>query len=207
MDESSASPARVSPVNSDSEGPAANRDAVWKDCLERIKGGDQAALAEFYNETCSLVFGIAQRVLESRADAEEISLDVYKQIWRGARSYDGARGSVAAWLIMLARTRAIDRRRSRASQDRAEVSWHRESERTGDSSGFERNSLIRLDYQRVSAALAQIPEEQRQVIELAFFQGLSHSEMAGHLLLPLGTVKTRIRQGMIKLRDMLGTSF
>lgn len=206
MDESNNASARVGLDTTRSVFQQPNRDAMWKGYLDRLRDGDQEALGSLYDETSSLVFGIAQRVLESRADAEEICLDVYKQIWRGAQSYNAARGSVTAWLIMLARTRAIDRRRSRASQDRAENSWHRESERNGSLGNFERDSLIQLDHKRVAAALAAIPEEQRRTIELAFFQGLSHSELASRLDIPLGTVKTRIRQGMIKLREILGAT-
>jgi RNA polymerase sigma-70 factor (ECF subfamily) len=177
---------------------------VWRGYLDRIKGGDQDALAALYDQTSAVVFGIAQRVLESRADAEEVALDVYKQIWRGAHAYDVNRGSVGSWLVLLARSRALDRRRTKASQVRVERSWDDEPGIQPVTSGFEQNSVIALDYQRVSVALGALPAEQRQVIEMGFLLGLSHSELSAKLNLPLGTVKTRIRQGMLKLRQLLG---
>jgi RNA polymerase sigma-70 factor, ECF subfamily len=161
-------------------------------------------LAAFYDQSSRYVFGIAQRMLGSREDAEEVALDVYKQIWRGPRGYDSSRGSVASWLTTMTRSRALDRIRSRAARGRIEQPWEPDSGIEPATEGFEQNSLMALDQRRITAALMTLPPEQRQLIEMAFFAGLSHGELAERLATPLGTVKTRIRQGMMKLRESLG---
>ncbi len=187
-----------------SSSPArADREAVWRNYLSRIGEGDQDALAAFYDQSSGYVFGIAQRMLESHEDAEEVALDVYKQIWRGPRGYDSTRGSVAAWLMTMTRSRALDRLRSKAARGRVEQPWDPDRGLEPSAGGFEEQSLLALDRRRILAALGNLPAEQRRVIEMAFFRGLSHGELAEQLGLPLGTVKTRIRQGMMKLRQSL----
>jgi RNA polymerase sigma-70 factor, ECF subfamily len=180
-----------------------SRDDTWRVLLGRIKDGDQDAFESFYDQTGALVFGIVKRMTESQADAEEIALDVYKQIWRATGSYEESRGSVTAWLVTMARSRALDRIRSKASRARIEQPWEATSGFEPSHSGFENRTMFALDYQRVTAALAAIPPEQRHAIEMSFFQGLSHSEVSETLGMPVGTIKTRIRQGMLKLRRIL----
>src|SRR5881227_3090241 len=112
------------PVSHDVQGslcaPASNRELVWKGLIDRVRSGDQEALASLYDESSPLVYGLALRVLGNKADAEEVSLDVYKQIWRAAKDYDPSRASVQAWIVMLARTRSIDRQRQAATRTRLE---------------------------------------------------------------------------------------
>jgi RNA polymerase sigma-70 factor (ECF subfamily) len=178
-------------------------DAAWKGYIERCAAGDQSALAQLYDESSSLVFSLAFRVLGDRADAEEITSDVYAQVWRQAATYDPSRGKASTWLATLVRSRAIDRLRSRGARDKYEIPDVRlESIGTGQTSP-ERETEFAQRRRRVVSALATLSEEQREVIQLAFFSGLTHSELADRLGQPLGTVKTRIRLGMLKLREQL----
>ena|SRR5271165_5375340 len=204
MDESTAKPQRVFISTDDYASLRANREVAWRALLGRIRENDQDALAALYDQSSALVFGVAQRILGSREDAEEIALDVYKQIWRGAQTYDDSRGAVMSWLVMLTRSRALDRIRSRASRERVEHAWDSEPGTEPSAPSFEERSLLALDSSRVTKALASLPAEQREAIEMAFFEGLSHSELAQRLDIPLGTIKTRIRQGIMKLRQALG---
>jgi RNA polymerase sigma-70 factor (ECF subfamily) len=170
-----------------------------------IAAGEQTALAQLYDRTAFLVYGLALRVLGNPEDAEEVTLDVYSQVWRSARGFEESRGSATSWLVMIARSRAIDRLRRRMDQRQREGTMEDlgnapDSAATPDQAS-ERNQRRAL----VQAALGQLPDEQRELIELAFFLGCSHSEIAGRTGIPLGTVKTRLRLGMIKLREQLAT--
>ncbi len=165
--------------------------------------GDQSALATLYDRTSPQVFGLAVKILNNREAAEEVTLDVYAQIWRQAHTYDRTRGAPGAWLMMVARTRAIDRFRAGAiehgrveSLDAIEFFASDGETPEQDVEGQERRRYVRQ-------ALDLLSEEQRQAIALAYFYGLSQSEIAEKLQVPLGTVKTRIRLGMIKLREAL----
>ena len=172
-----------------------------------IAAGDQQAMGDLYDLTSGLIHGVTLRILENSHDAEEVTLDVYMKAWRNASQYSEGRGSVTAWLIMMARSVAIDRIRSRGARPRA-------LELTGAEAGrlFDRHATPELtaahheSYARVEAALSQLSREQREVLILAFFAGLSHAALAHRLSLPLGTVKTRIRLGLLRLRTLLGES-
>jgi RNA polymerase sigma-70 factor (ECF subfamily) len=155
-----------------------------------------------YDESSSLVFGLAMRILGNSADAEEVSSDVYTQVWQHAATFDSRRGSPSAWLIMLTRSRAIDRIRSRDARRRSETPMEG-IELTARSTGPE--STLYLTWQRdlVQRALVQLSPEQHEVITLAFFSGFTQSELAEKLSLPLGTVKTRLRLALTKLRRAL----
>ncbi|MCP9449737.1 MAG: sigma-70 family RNA polymerase sigma factor [Nitrospira sp.] len=179
------------------------QDEEWADLIALTAQGDQAALAALYDRTSPQVFGLVLKILKNREVAEEVTLDVYTQVWRQAHTYDQARGAPGAWLMMLARTRAIDRFRAGAAEhgrleplDAAELFASDGETPEQDMAGQERRKFVRQ-------ALATLTEEQRGAIALAYFYGLSQSEIAEHLQLPLGTVKTRIRLGMIKLREAL----
>jgi RNA polymerase sigma-70 factor (ECF subfamily) len=158
-----------------------------------------------YDGTHPLVYGLALRILGDVADAEEVALDVYTQVWRTAGNFDPRRGSVSAWLVTLARSRAIDRLRSAAARRQREESRPELPEAPAAARSPEEASLLGQRRVRVRAALARLLPEQREAIELAFFSGLTHSELAARLGQPLGTVKTRIRLGMMKLRELLGS--
>lgn len=179
------------------------QDQEWAQLIAQTAQGDQAALAMFYDRTSPQVFGFICRILNNREAAEEVTLDVYTQVWRQAHTYDAARGRPGAWLMTMARTRAIDRFRAGAAEqgrieslDAAELFVS-----TGDTPEQDVEGQERRQY--VQRALALLNTEQRQAIALAYFYGLSQSEIADKLKVPLGTVKTRMRLGMIKLREAL----
>ena len=179
------------------------QEAVWRACLARIAEGEQAALGQLYDESSSLVYSMVLRVVANTADAEEVTLDVYNQVWKSAAGYDTSRGSVTAWLVTLARSRAIDRVRSRASRARKETAMPETYDVPANTATPEQETEGAQRRRQVQAALATLPAEQRQVVELAFYSGLTHSELAERLGQPLGTVKTRIRMGMMRLREQL----
>jgi RNA polymerase sigma-70 factor (ECF subfamily) len=171
--------------------------------LWRIAGGDESALAAFYDLTSRWVYGLALKILNDPASAEEATLDVYLQVWRTAASFAPERGSPEAWLQTVARSRAIDRFRLGASRRRREEPFQAGFDRASGevdplaaSAEAERGRLV-------AAAIQSLPPEQKRAIELAYFRGLTHGQIARRLEEPLGTVKTRIRLGMMKLRDLL----
>jgi RNA polymerase sigma-70 factor (ECF subfamily) len=175
-------------------------DERWAEYIRRCGQGDETALGNLYDESKSLVYGVGMRVLNDKADAEEVTLDVYTQVWRSAKDYDGSRGSPSAWLVLLARSRAIDRIRARASRSRLEAPLE------GDfraAEGAEETMWMREERARIRKALEKLGPEQRRLVELAFFSGFTHSELAARLNLPLGTVKTRIRAAMGRLKQEL----
>jgi RNA polymerase sigma-70 factor (ECF subfamily) len=178
-------------------------DAQWTGYINAAAGGEEHAFARLYDESSRLVYSIAYRVLGNAADAEEVTADVYAQVWRSARDYSAERGSPSTWLVMLARSRALDRLRSRDSRRQRETPLDEAS--TARSLDEPPEQVVALNQQRsiVRSAMASLAPEQREAIELSFFAGLTHSELAERLGAPLGTVKTRIRLGMIKLRQSL----
>jgi len=187
-------------------GPPPGKDSAetrWAGYVAAAARGDQAALAALYDETSPLVFGTIHRILMNQADSEEVTLDVYTQIWRSAGEYTPDRGAVAGWILMLARSRALDRFRSR--QRRAGQETVLDDLSPLRAAGDQPDEIAALEQQRrmMRAALDTLAPEQKQAIELSFFGGLSHTELADALGQPLGTVKTRIRLGMTKLRQLL----
>ncbi len=172
--------------------------------MRRMAAGDETALAELYDRHGRLVMGVALAVVGDRAIAEEVTLDVFLRGWQNAAAYDPALSKVPTWLTRLARNRAIDRLRREAVRP----AGHSVAFSDALAPGRLVNSLesavdLALERQRVRAAVALLPVEQRQALALAFFQGYSHSEIAGLLEQSLGTVKGRIRGGMVRLRQML----
>jgi RNA polymerase sigma-70 factor, ECF subfamily len=172
--------------------------------VAQMAQGRQEALAAFYDETSPMINGVLRRILEREEDAEEVLLDVYMKAWKNAAGYSEKRGSVQSWLIIMARNSAIDRIRQHRAQPRA-VPLEPES-------GFELESPDASPEQQTAAAqrrrkiqqlMSELPPEQREAVELAFFAGLTHAELAERLGEPLGTVKSRIRMGLIRLRTLL----
>jgi len=174
--------------------------------VARMAAGDQAALAEFYDRHGRAVYSLAFRILRDQRDAEEVVQDVFAQAWRESARYNTRRGSVMAWLMTLTRSRAVDRLRGRRSRPESAPAADPRAEIT-DASALADEQLawsVRADL--VRAALDALPVLQRVAIELAFYEGLTHAEIAARLEEPLGTVKTRIRQGLLKLRERLAGS-
>lgn len=170
--------------------------------LRRIAAREQDALGELYDRYGGLLLGLATRVLGRPGEAEEVVQETFIQVWNKARSYDPTRSSVSTWLILLGRSRAIDRLRSRKAAERAGEALRAESPTHASSSG-PADVLFRERRERVRDELARLPAEQREVLELAFYEGLTQSEIAERTGIALGTVKTRTLLAMKKLRAAL----
>lgn len=180
------------------------RSQEWAALIGRVAEGDQDALTTLYDATNRFVYGLLLRMLGNAATAEEVLLDVYVQLWKQAARYDKQRGNPRAWLVTMARSRAIDRMRAegQAAQRGAQLEEAATIAVTHDAEWMATNAEMQ---RLVCTALEALSQEQREVIELAFYAGLTHSEMATRLKQPIGTVKTRVRRGMIKLRELLGS--
>jgi RNA polymerase sigma-70 factor (ECF subfamily) len=165
--------------------------------------GDQEALAALYDETSPLLFSLSLRILRRREDAEEAVLDAYSRAWRLAGRFDSSRASVLTWLVMITRSVSIDRLRAAASRESRNEPLDGPQDPPDPGEAPEMAAVFGQQRERVRTALSRLPAEQREAIELAFFEGLSHSEMAERTGLPLGTVKTRVRLGLGRLREHL----
>jgi RNA polymerase sigma-70 factor, ECF subfamily len=174
--------------------------------LARVVKGDQQAFSQLYDHSSTLLFTLAVRMLGSREEAAELLQDVYLEVWRKVSRYDVGRGTPVAWLITLTKSRAIDRLRARTSRGyRATGSLESEPATQVVAPGpspLETQADQELR-RAVGVAVARLPQSQQQAIELAYYEGLSHTEIAARLNQPLGTVKTRIKLGMSKLRETL----
>lgn len=176
--------------------------------MPRIAAGDERALQELYDRYSGPVYAIARQVLRQAADAEEVVVDTFWEIWRKADRYDPSRGSVAGYVLLLARSRAIDLRRRMQSHETAlERAQMQEAARTPSANGeaviSESDKAISERRAQIQGLLAELSQQQREVIELNVLKGLSHRQISNSLGIPLGTIKTRIRQGLIQLRDRL----
>ena len=172
--------------------------------LGRIAAQDGSALGEFYDQTAASLFSFALRMLTDPHDAEEVIQDAFVQIWNKASSFDPTVGVAFHWAMSIVRNRCIDRLRSRQRRSRVMVETEMDAgnEPTAEAPAMG-TPLAQDELEAVRAALGTLPKDQRQAIEMAFFNGLSHHEIATVLNEPLGTVKARIRRGMLKLRDGL----
>lgn len=172
--------------------------------MQLVQAGDDAAFATLYDQLAGAVFGTVKRVLRDPAMSEEVTQEVFVELWRTAARFDPARASVSTWAITIARRRAVDRvRREQSQRDRIERSA---AQRPTVEDSPDDTVVASLESERVSRALAELPEEQRIVIQMAFIDGDSHGEIAERLDLPLGTVKGRVRLGLKKLGGRLGAA-
>ena len=174
--------------------------------IERIVGRDQSALAELYDRHCRLLFTLILRILKDRGEAEDVLQEVFVRVWDSADRYDQALGAPAAWLARISRNRAIDRLRARAVRADLSVATPETALPAPDlaPSGDPEGLAVTGEQRRaIAAALATLPDNQRALIESAFFEGYTQSELAERFDLPLGTVKTRIRTGMQTLKRAL----
>ncbi|HEV2862105.1 MAG TPA: sigma-70 family RNA polymerase sigma factor [Pyrinomonadaceae bacterium] len=181
------------------------QDELDAELVRATARGDERAYASLYDRYSPILFGLLLRILHSRAEAEDVLQEVFLQVWQQARSFDQSRGRAFTWLVTLARSRAIDRLRSVESRERAArrsaeegVTERAATEEAADAAA-ERSEQAEV----VRAALAELPEEQRKTLLLAYLDGMSQSEIAARTGQPLGTVKTRTRAGLKKLGDLL----
>jgi RNA polymerase sigma-70 factor, ECF subfamily len=171
--------------------------------LRRAARGDESAFAEWYDATSARAFGLAVRVLRDRAQAEEVTQESYLDCWRHATRFDSRRGSAVAWLLTIVHRKAVDRVRSAEASSRRDTAYgQREHDVPHDVTAEAATASI--EARRVRAALGDLTTKQREAVELAFLGGYTHTEVATMLDLPIGTAKTRIRDGLIRLRDALG---
>ncbi len=176
--------------------------------IRSLASGDQSAMTPLYDSTSRLVYGLVLRILGEPPAAEEVLLDVYTQVWRQASSYDETRGAPLAWMTTIARSRAIDRLRSGMQEQRLKQPLESADTSTATAATSAVDFAVASEMQKlVRAALAALPQEQREVIEMAYYGGFSHSEIVLKLGQPLGTIKTRTRLGMMKLREALKSTY
>lgn len=171
--------------------------------LQRSARGDRAAFAELYEASAARVHGLALRVVRDPAQAEEVTQEAFLEIWRTASRYDPSRGSAVSWLLTIAHRKAVDRVRSAEAAGRRESTYHHQNQTVEVDTTVEA-ATASLEARRVRAALQALTPVQREAIELAYFGGYTHTEVASLLDLPVGTAKTRIRDGLIRLRDTIG---
>lgn len=196
---------QLRPVPDGAPQGAPSRDAAARlaDLLRRASRGDEVAFAAFYDATSSRAYGLALRVVRNPAHAEEVSQEAYLDAWRSSTRFDPALGSAAGWLLTIVHRKAVDRVRSvEASTVRDEI-WQRES-RPIDHDQTSDAAHSSLEAARIRGAVATLTDVQREAVELTYFGGYTHSEVAAMLDVPLGTAKTRIRDGLIRLRDLMG---
>ena len=175
------------------------------DLLHRAGLGDEAAFAEFYDATSARAYGLALRVVRNPAHAEEVTQEAYLDAWRSSARYDVQRGSAAGWLLTIVHRKAVDRVRSVEAATARDESWDRETAPV-DHDQTSEAAHASLDAARVRGAVATLTDVHRQAVELTYFGGYTHTEVATLLDVPLGTAKTRIRDGLIRLRDLMGVA-
>ncbi len=172
--------------------------------IERMMSGDEAALSAIYDRYSPMLFGVLMRILRDRPAAEEVLQDLFVQLWRNAAQFDPGRGSLAAWLLIIGRNRAISRLRERTNREVLEETEGLYADTFVSDQNIE-EEVSRTELRgRLVAALSKLPAEQRQAVELAYFEGLTQSEIASRTGSPLGTVKTRVRTAMQSLKQILG---
>ena len=188
---------------------AESQEEIDKAMLARAASGDQAAFAQLYDRLSGPLYSLAVRILGDAAEAQDALQDVFLQIWRRAAKYDAEQSSVFSWAMLMTRSRVIDRLRARGRRSRVVVSSTddvNDTHAAADASVAETvtDTVDRSDEAvRVRSIVNKLPPEQRQAIELAFFSDLTHHEIAKQLNQPLGTIKARIRRGLLKLRERI----
>ena len=173
--------------------------------LRRSARGDQAAFAELYDATSARVHGLVLRVVRDPAQADEVTQEAFLEIWRTAPRFDPDRGSAISWLLTIGHRKAVDRVRSAEASTRRDTTYHERNQPVAHDETAEAATAA-LEARRVRQAMTSLTEVQREAIQLAYFGGYTHTEVATMLDLPVGTAKTRIRDGLIRLRDAMGVA-
>ena len=194
-------------IRSNSPGASASTEAPGgPDLAELLKlssRGDEAAFAQLYDATSSRVFGLALRVLRDPAQTEEVCQEAFLDIWKTSARFDPSKGSALAWIFTLVHRKAVDRVRSAEASTRRDTTYHSKNQPVEHDTTAEAVQAS-FEARRVRAALDTLTAVQREALELAYFGGYTHTEVANMLDLPVGTAKTRIRDGLIRLRDTMG---
>ncbi|WP_051973680.1 sigma-70 family RNA polymerase sigma factor [Cryobacterium sp. MLB-32] len=173
--------------------------------LARVATGDQSAFGELYDQIAPRVLGLVKRLLIDHAQSEEVVQEIFLEIWQTATRYEATRGGASTWIMTMAHRRAVDRiRSSQAGRDRDSKIGIRDLAVAYDH--VAETVEVRIEHERVEKAMSRLTQLQRQAVSLAYYGGYTHSEVAGMLKIPLGTVKTRLRDGLIRLRDELGVT-
>jgi RNA polymerase sigma-70 factor (ECF subfamily) len=179
--------------------------ATSDELLASVALGDQGAFASLYDQMAPRVFGLVRRLLRDHAQSEEVTQEIFLEIWENATRYDARKGGASTWIMTMAHRRAVDRvRASQASRNRDTKIGIRDDDAAYDN--VSEAVQIRIEHERVEKAMLRLTELQRQAVSLAYYGGYSHSEVAELLSVPIGTVKTRLRDGMIRLRDEMGVA-
>ncbi len=185
--------------------PPADLDRRARELLERVAQGDQTAFSSLYDLIAPRMLGLVRHVLRDHSQSEEVTQEVLLEIWQTATRFDPNKGKAVTWMLTMAHRRAIDRvRSSQSSRDRDTRIGIRDLDREFDS--VSESVEIRLEHEMVKNAMTRLTDLQRQAVELAYYGGYSHSEVAEMLSVPIGTVKTRLRDGMIRLREEMGVT-
>ena len=184
---------------------SAEAQAEDRACLGQLAAGDGEAAAALYDRHAKAIYSLVLRILDDEGDAEDAVQEVFAQAWRQAARYDASRGAVGAWLLVIARTRAIDKLRARRARSGPQVVDDQAVDNIPSRAADAATEVLGAEQARhIQRALRELPLLQRLAIELAYYEGLTQREIADRLEEPLGTVKTRIRLGLLKLRDTLG---
>ncbi|MET4781245.1 sigma-70 family RNA polymerase sigma factor [Glaciihabitans sp. UYNi722] len=192
-------------IDRSKDSESVDQPASKEELLGRIAEGDQVAFGLLYDEISPRVLGLIRRLLVDHAQSEEVTQEVFLEIWQSATRYEPSKGGASTWILTMAHRRAVDRiRSSQSSRDRDVKIGIRDY--VSDYDNVSETVEITIEHERVKEAMSQLTELQRQAVTLAYYGGYSHSEVATLLSVPIGTVKTRLRDGMIRLRDELGVA-
>lgn len=183
--------------------PADDRQGALNDLVQRVARGESSAFEQLYDQLSGAVFGVIRRVLRDPAQSEEVAQEVLVEVWRTATRFDPAKGTATTWVLTMAHRRAVDRVRSaQAAHDREERVAHRDHVPAYDE--VAEAVETRLEQEQVRRCLGQLTDLQRESVNLAYYSGYTYREVSELLDVPLGTIKTRLRDGLIRLRDCLG---
>lgn len=187
----------------DQASPGGTAPPELAELLRSSARGDESAFAALYDATSARVYGLVLRLVRDPAQSEEVTQEVYLDVWRTASRFDAQRGSALSWLLTIAHRKAVDRVRSAEASRGRDTSYHQQNQSVEHDSTADA-AHASFEATRVRAALDQLTAAQREAISLAYFGGYTHAEVATMLDLPVGTAKTRIRDGLIRLRDTMG---